>query len=880
MAIQEIERKEAVGTKGGRRKIDSAAEGLVMDIVQAQQYQKPIESTVRELTANAVDSQSEKEKAIEILSGKSDSSKYFIKREGALYKDSKWDPSYYDVNSFSSKTNVELIYRSEEGTGRCDSFIVRDYGVGIGKSRLEGVLSIGYSTKRNRTDSLGAFGLGAKVGLSTGSDYYTLTTVYNGYKYKIKVFSRKINSVIGAFNLDTGEENSPYEFSDGYVIYGEKTDELNYTEIVVPTLKHHKNDYINAVRTQLLYFNNVKFLIEEYGSSYEYQFKADIIYNSKNLIVSNNSPYSKPHVVIIKGGNNVETQTGVCYGYIDFKEMELEQMYGDVGIKCPIRQVMEGENGEEIVISEGVDVVPSREAVRWTPATRDFLKSQFKQAQVEASLIVEEKLKDTDLIKWLDSCRGIKSGVGGTVISRLSRIVDLNSLKPKFNNSQLEFDQLSKFFNAFHVTRNRKVQEKGELKIKSEEVTNWNSFKFKNVFIKDKSFDKVTSLYINDTIENEFIAISVKTDAMIDTMAPSKLGSVAKDVWVSKKMKSRDEILNLLKASSMSLSYDEVEVTDSYRESLKKTEQIIADSDAQASLTHDQRRELEQKLVCNTLTYRDIPYRDAKSVTESYQRSKREVKYKDIKEYTGQLFYGNRSDSSKLHFAAHLLNRHCAYNCKFGKDIFFNSEYKLAYISSKNEKHFKTHKHVDNFFGEETQVLVNNKVIGTEIKMDNAIVQWNTARKMKDNFYNLSFMFGFADIDNDVFLNYQEISKYMSKYHSDLTDYRNRFGVHEHYDDFVKFVDKVEKIQEYALADDNEGLVSFLKDEKLSNNIVDGLAVNNEILTIFNKLLEYAAPLGTLLNEIPALTENCKITDKLSMYVKDVIDWKSVKYNK
>jgi len=160
MSIQQIERKEAQGTTGGKRKINAAAEGLVMDIVQAQQYQKPTESTVRELTANAVDSQSEKEKAFEILSGKAESSKYFIEREGELYEDSKWDPSYYNLSHLNTERNeVELIYKSGTGSGRCDSFIVRDYGVGIGNSRIEGVLSIGYSTKRNRTDSLGAFGL-------------------------------------------------------------------------------------------------------------------------------------------------------------------------------------------------------------------------------------------------------------------------------------------------------------------------------------------------------------------------------------------------------------------------------------------------------------------------------------------------------------------------------------------------------------------------------------------------------------------------------------------------------------------------------------------------------------------------------------------------
>ena len=55
MAIQQIETKEVKGTQGGQRKINESAVGMIMDIVQVQQYTKPFESTVRELTANAIE---------------------------------------------------------------------------------------------------------------------------------------------------------------------------------------------------------------------------------------------------------------------------------------------------------------------------------------------------------------------------------------------------------------------------------------------------------------------------------------------------------------------------------------------------------------------------------------------------------------------------------------------------------------------------------------------------------------------------------------------------------------------------------------------------------------------------------------------------------
>ena len=711
-----------------------------------------------------------------------------------------------------------------------------------------------------------------------------MITVYNGIKYKIKVFSRKINSLIGPINLDTGESNVPHTFSDGYVIYGEKTIEKNYTEVIIPTLKHHKSDYINAVRTQLLYFNNVKFLIEDEGEDgYEYEFKADVIYNSKNLIVSNNSPYSKPHVVIVKGGDNVETQTGVSYGYIDFKEMELEEMYGDVGIKCPIRQVYEDEDGNEIELNPGIEVVPSRESVRWTPATREFLKKQFLNAQIEAGEIIEKELRETDLVKWLESCRGINSGIGGTVISRLSRIVDLDSVKPKFNKTNIEFGHVSQFFSLFNVYRNTKVKRDGKLIMNTEEVKSWNEFKFKNVFLKEGSVNKLTSLFINDTIQDNFITIHPKTETAVKLMTPTKMSKAVGDSWVQSRLRHRDRISALLEASAQTLSYDEVEVTDAYKDSLSKIEQKLATDKAEAEMSNADRRALEEKVVCHALTPRYVAYRNDNEITESFQRSKREERYADIKDYQGKLYYGHKVDSSKLHFAAHVLNRNNLAYCNSYNDreenLFFNEHSKVVYIANNNKKHFKSHSHIDDFFGKEVEFKdSNDKVVGTQIVMDNAIVHWNTARKIKDDFSKLDFLWGFSDIDNEVHTDYLKIRSYLKRYHSDLTGYRNRFGVNDHYDDFIAFIDKVEVIQNLSDASDTEGLKDFLEEQKLSNNIVTGLAVNTEMLAIFDRLLVYATPLNDLLNEIPALTENENISQKLSMYVADILSWKNSKY--
>ena len=172
-------------TDGVAKRINKGAEKMVFDILQSTQYSTPIPSTVRELVTNACDSQREKEMAIEILKGEKTEADYYIRRDGEQYADSNFDPTYYDLNHLNQDENgVEIRYYRNEGIGYCDKIEIIDHSVGIGKRRLEGILELGYSTKRNTSQNFGAFGLGAKVALSTGVDFYTIETVHNGKRFK------------------------------------------------------------------------------------------------------------------------------------------------------------------------------------------------------------------------------------------------------------------------------------------------------------------------------------------------------------------------------------------------------------------------------------------------------------------------------------------------------------------------------------------------------------------------------------------------------------------------------------------------------------------------------------------------------------------------
>lgn len=861
MAVQEIEKREAAGSVGIKKSINNAAQGLVMDIVQDQQYQKPIPSTVRELTANAVDSQSEKDRAFDIIMEGIDPSNYFIERNEDLYKDSNWDETYYNLEHLNRENqHVELIYKEGEGMGRVDKFIVKDHGVGIGKRRLQGVLEIGYSTKRNRKDALGAFGLGAKVGLSTGADYYNMTTVYNGVKYKLKIFSKKVNSLIGKFNLETNEENVPYNFYEDNdeskeivgTIYGEKTDEKNYTQIEIPCLKHHRSDFDLAVETQLLFFDNVKYYHESLeGSRNEIHFKAEVLYNSDNLIVAKNTPYSKPFVVIVNGNQAV----GVCYGHVDFKELELQDMRGAIGIKCNIRQAYEKQDGTEEVITPGVDVIASREAIRWTTNTREYLTDKFESAQDEATAIIEKELAVDDFLEWLDACKGLQSyGNTNPVLSKLSSIVDFRILKPKFKGSNVKFsfnvDVLFPHFTVKHCTK-YEDKEDNKFKVKRETLEHTTSINFNALLPMsgEEGQNRTKDVYLCDKHGGSFTTIKAKKIAQIGDyqklINDGKLTREAAKKIIAKETKKQSEIINLIKASENFKLYDDIEVPADYKTSLDRIEEKLEENaEANRVVSAKERRELEGKIVCHKYVNRYFSY--PSQYDETYSRQKVEPTYEEIKDYKYDLYYGFQKDDSLLQYAQHILSTsHKDYD---EGDTCISPI--IRSIAKNNHKHFKNHKHINDFFG----TYENNT-----IKMNDHIIRWNTARIIKERQGNLLFFRNFKVFNEEMYDLWKEITDYSDSYQL-LEKYSTRRGL-EHHEPFVDMLDKMADLQKFMeddftkedLMDKIDSLNSH-ENIDVSKDVKGVLVVDTEMLDKLDKLLTYAKPIRTLLNEVSILT--------------------------
>jgi len=682
MSIKTIEDNYIGMDKGVAKRINKGAEKLVFDILQATQYSTPIPSTVRELVTNACDAQREKEIAIEILTGVKQASDYYITRDGEQYSDSNFDPSYYSISNLNITHNhVQITYEHNDGIGYCDKLIIKDFGVGIGAKRLEGILELGYSTKRNTSQNFGAFGLGAKVALSTGVDFYTIETVYNGKRFKANCFNYKTDFIIPKFNLTTGQANPSITLSDGSVVYYEDTNDLNWTEVSFGVKSHNSARFNEAIEEQLNYLDNVRFYVVMNGHKMEQKIKSEIIYNSKHLIVSTNNYLRKPHIVIVKEEG---AETGINYGYVDFRELEMQDLYGPVGLKCPIKQSYIDEEGQEIIIQEGVEVTPSREKVIWSDSTKAFIQKLIDAAADEVTELVEKELLETDFLKWLDTCRQIIGGKTGSkysdnpserTLAILSNIIDTKSIKPKYSpDPTIKFTSIPSTLNGFsvkaHTQKIDHLRITGDVRVQVEYVSNkidhWDQIGDKKVFYRIGNANKYKDFYLYQKY-GPFVTIK-KTNLSylqdhMDSPGIPDTDIAHYQAEYAKKKSNQDLIEPLIKASELYESYDDIVLPDDIKEQYDGAE-ASASIVSTGNLTPEERRKLNSQIVGYTL--RPDDHRTAGNSYKDFVWDKVEPTLRTVINSTIPTYYGTDEDADKLKMAAAILK---GFNMKFSTGI-------------------------------------------------------------------------------------------------------------------------------------------------------------------------------------------------------------------
>lgn len=909
MAIHQEETKEISG--GFLKGIDSGAQQIVFDLFQKSQYQFPIKSTIREVVSNGLDSLKEKFIAIDILTGVAKVEDYYVVKEGEAYKDSKFNPNYYDLKYLSDINEVDVIYY-DRGTIGKDSIVIRDHGVGLGGSRLVGYFSIGYSSKRLSSFALGKFGLGAKSPLATNAPYYTVTSRYNGQEFKFNIYSMKFESIVPKYDFEGMAEN-PHIFlpgledSNGPVpIYYRHTHELNMFQVEIPAKKHHKQQYIDAVTSQLLYFKNVRLFVDEEGDQKEIPVKANIMYEDDLIILSNNSPYQKPHLLL----------NGVNYGYVNFEELELEAKLGNVGIKVP---------------ADSVSVTPSRESLIWDDITRETILEKFNGVVKIAENIINQQLNEMDFLKWLKLCAEAntsrwRDANNNSVIGRLSNLIDVSKVELVYpGNKYLKFNP--RLLDGMNVKTVRlETLRKGKTtRIKVHYYESWHSSAVEGlpIIVQHKPISNRKNKYIlTHLYKNGYISIHLDATG---TVTREDLINVPKArlEWLlptdydrnsdsAKRLKMRENAFdkiaflhNLILASKDYIKYEDINVPDDFKateneedelteneeDELTEVEETVESVAKEASLAAKERRKLEGKTIIHVPR---IPWSVQEFNKGGYSTMKSEFKISKVDEWTNEeIFWTNDNTYPLMNLAAFITrpleeeyrvvkikDSYKAFT-EYGLDI--QDEYipwtldeapvRLFKVSQENTKYYKDFKHISYFFK-----IIKNKTL----TMANALVRWNTARIMYKNVHELKFLTNFRDFSIDKNNDYADIVLYIESYYRSITNANIIKSDKEA--ELTTYLDKVGDFQLFVTSHPNETEAIASLAKELFNpgpgvEINNARAIDLDIYTKYVNLLDWATSIMTMLNMVyPLLSRSETITEEQQEEIRHYMKYRGVTF--
>jgi hypothetical protein len=857
MAIHTSTRTES--TSGFEKVIDEASMSLALDVMQKHQYQFPQKSTIRELAANAVDSIKERDIAKLILSGRAKEEDYYVRRDDSEFKASNFNADYFDLKWLSNKQDVEIIYE-ESNIGR-DKLRIIDEGVGLGGSRLEGYFKLNWSSKRNSKVAIGKFGMGAKAPLSTGVDSFRVTTRHNGKQFTFDVYSHKVDSVTEKFN-EKGHKNPEYTFENGYTCYYEDTTLLNGTEIILETKKHHRALYTDAVRSQLLYMNGVKYKIKsEDGREQEIATKANVIYEDDDIILSDNTQYSKPHIVI----NNV------CYGYINFEELESENKTGNIGIK------MQAEN---------IDISPSRENVIWADRTRKEVGEKFEKVVEIASAQVEKQLNEKDFGQWLVKCANVLTVGTSTndILGRLSRVIDKSGLKPTYPlNKDIKYKTPKELLFGVQI---RHIQVRADnnyrtgkmtVSVVREDLTSWGVLarglyftrsqanNHKDRYIASFKGDFVLMTLPEMTSEENFRE-GYKTRPQVNT--PGIFSPPSADIaWAEYKAKFEKQqvIIDLLLKSSLTTDYDTVVVPDDFIKKLEATEKTDPENaEKVVELSPAEKRKLDERIVCYYPKWTGYAVgksrADGTSYNTFFEWVKHEPKIKEVNDWENVVYCYSDEDEQLL-IIAWILGKQSTNKDQVLNPGYFGADIKLVRIAKGLSKHFKQFTHVEQFYKqiEESGKLVPGSPVNRELIMHNLFVKWYTGKLIAEGLETVKFLSNFSAFNQDISDKYNELKTYQTANYIDLGNYyrQNLLGCDpKAFDAITGFASKVLDLQllvdSDASADDIKAQSQVLFNEELTG----AQAVDMDMYKKLQEVMEYAIPLKGILNYIGPLVNN------------------------
>jgi hypothetical protein len=857
-----ILQEEQIEIKGGfKKQIDDGAKDLMFQILQRHQYQFPIKSTIREIVCNGLDSIKERDIAKGIITGNLKEEDYYIQKEGELFKDSKFDKDYYNLSYLSDNPNVSIDYYEGKEMAK-DRVEITDNGVGLWDKRLVGYWNLGYSSKRLSTKTIGKFGIGNKSPLSI-NPMFTTVTVYNGRKAVFNVYSGTVESITPKFNLTTNIINEEHTviLADGtpYTFYTEPTEEMNKLTVIIEAKKHHKEQYIDAVKSQLLYFDNVRLCIHSAdGHINQEVVSSPLIYETEQIIIADNNYYSKPHIVI----------NGVNYGYINFEELELEEKLGNIGIK---------------VASEEIEISPSRESLIWSDQTKAIVLKRFNDCAETATLLVQQELNEPDFLKWIKICSSLSGRAWNSKspIARLSRLVDINKIKPTFNKTTLKYrNSLLNVINARAVSYiTEKKANKQVQKVYRDKITFMTESSVLPFYLCTGQVSNRKDKYLLNLHSEGYVIVQHYSSEALHANI-THIRKTYDKVPYQTFLDEYNLLMELIATSNIVLDYEAVIVPDSFKATDDEEDTIEEDKmyTTVSTISHEERRQAEGKTVLFTPRNIEDSLYNYGVPEKVYEWQKVEVPIKSINDWKEEeIYYSTNENAEMMQFVALLTRdtRQESFNHPRGNNgsvptnpirywevnsetgITYDKEYrcshffdttkvKLIKVANDNLKYYKDFQSIDTFFVQ----FKNNK-----LTMSNTLIQWNTARKILPLLNKIAFLYNFT-LDPERQQQFKDLVTYVKdNYRSVLTFKHEKNNVEQSYSDLITHLDKVNMFQDYIATQPTPEELAQVATEMWGNgNITEAQAIDMNVWGKFQDLIEWATPISIILNNFEILT--------------------------
>ena len=696
--------EEVIGVqKQHKFKITDQSQAIIMDSL-INLYSDPIGSIVREITSNCIDANRERD----------------LKVDGKIPKE-EGDSQLF----WSSKQTVCIEYVEKNtilGIDECIMF--HDHGCGLSEERVANVFTtFGASTKRDNNYEIGGFGLGAKSPLAYTETFYV---------------SSRHNGTETYFMLYRNNDNVPHMDQ----VYQTSTEEKNGSTVIVPIQDHYdKNKFRDAISEQLCFFDNIVFknVIESLGSVTQYYAK-----DSSRRVVIETEDY-----VLTNNGKSVDLLVGKVVYPLNWDQLESE----------------EGKYNASMCIKFDIgvlDLVPSRESIRYTPKTIAAIDGKLKAVRAAfVKDVGEQYAEEVNYLAFIKSIGNISQSsrwssltsndplaIKASMVNvKMTDIpfVPIPSISPTGTTGAGAFHKVFDGIHFYKIGFAKNSKAIGGLTLSRTEYTSYEELArglgdHTKIFHVENNFStaKDAALLANDV---SFIGFKADKDKLGARVANVKgnLGDSRPD-W--QKTTTFNAVLKQLKASDMYSDYEAVE-------------EIDVEEEFGSVLDNKSRRKINKEVFVRTAEFKADGYVTKVSYSnQEYKISNLQDLLHPVSENTTPtlkaVVYSETKDVDELEKVVKIVgSSRDSYDSGYNYSYSFKSDYRILKVSKDVAKQFAK---LDGFI-----------TAHEFMKSSTHLQRFATTQYINKFLEEFKFLRWFSDYDKDLFHIFNDLDSYHTK---------------------------------------------------------------------------------------------------------------------